>query len=113
MSQEVKAFYEKFAADTEKMKKQAGPMMAGFGGMFQKVMADGKLTVREKELIALGIAVGVQCKPCIYLHTKKSLDAGASAEEILEAAQVAVMMAGGPAFTHIPEVIDALQANQK
>ena len=28
----------------------------------------------------------------------------------MEAASVAVMMAGGPAFTHIPEVIDAIEA---
>lgn len=112
MSENVNAFYKKFAGDTEKMKKAAPGMMAGFGGMFQKIMGEGKLTVREKELIALGIGVAIQCKPCIYLHTKKSLEAGADKEEILEAAQVAVMMAGGPAFTHLPEVIDALEANE-
>ncbi len=110
MSDEVKAFYEKFAADTEKMKQQAPNMMAGFGGMFGKIMGEGKLAVREKELIALGIGLALRCKPCIFLHVKKSLEAGATKEEILEAAQVAVVMAGGPAFTHIPEVIEALEA---
>jgi len=111
MSEDVKAFYEKFEADSEKMKKMVPNMMAGFGGFFGKIMSEGKLTVREKELIALGIAMGVQCKPCIFLHVKKCLAAGASPEEILEAAQVSVMMAGGPGFTHMPEVIDALEAN--
>lgn len=111
MSEEVKEFYAKFETDTEKMKKLAPGMMTGFGGMFQKIMGEGKLTVREKELIALGIAMGIQCKPCIYLHVKKCLGAGATPEEIIEAAQVAVMMAGGPGFTHMPEVIDALEAN--
>ena len=112
MSEDVKAFYQKFAADTEKMKEMAPSMMAGFGGMFQKIMAEGSLTVREKELIALGIGVAVKCKPCIYLHVKKSLSVGATKEQVLEAAQVGVMMAGGPGFTHIPEVIDAIEANQ-
>ena len=112
MNEDVKAFYEKFTADTEKMKQMAPDMMAGFGGMFQKVMTEGALTVREKELIALAIGVAVKCKPCIYLHVKKSLGVGATKEEVLEAAQVAVMMAGGPGFTHIPEVIDAIEANQ-
>lgn len=111
MSEEVKEFYAKFETDTEKMKKLAPGMMVGFGGMFQKIMGEGKLTVREKELIALGIAMSIQCKPCIYLHVKKCLGAGATPEEIIEAAQVAVMMAGGPGFTHMPEVIDALEAN--
>ena len=112
MSEQVKAFYAKFEADTEKMKKMVPNMMAGFGGLFQKVMTEGKLTVREKELIAVGIAIAIQCKPCINLHVKKCLGAGASKEEILEAAQVSVMMAGGPGFTHMPEVIDALEANE-
>ena len=112
MSEEVKAFYKKFEADTEKMKKMVPNMMTGFGGLFQKVMGEGKLTVREKELIAVGIAMAIQCKPCIFLHVKKCLGTGASKEEILEAAQVAVMMAGGPGFTHMPEVIDALEANE-
>ena len=112
MSEKVKKFYEKFEADTEKMKKVVPNMMVGFGGLFQKTMGEGKLTVREKELIALGIAMSIQCKPCIFLHVKKCLGAGASKEEILEAAQVAVMMSGGPGFTHMPEVIDALEANE-
>ena len=112
MSEKVKAFYGKFEADTEKMKQMVPQMVAGFGGLFQKTMSEGKLTVREKELIALGIAMAIQCKPCLFLHVKKCLGAGASQEEILEAAQVAVMMSGGPGFTHMPEIIDALEANE-
>ena len=112
MSQEVKAFYKKFENDMEKMKQMTPNMLAGFGGLFQKVMGEGKLTVREKELIAVGIAMAIQCKPCIFLHVKKCLGSGATKEEILEAAQVAVMMAGGPGYTHMPEVIDALEANE-
>lgn len=109
---ETKAFLEKFAKDLEKMKTQAGPLVAGFGGLFAKTMADGALNVLQKELIALGIAIGVQCMPCIRLHVQKCLAAGATREQILEAAGVAVMMGGGPAYTHLPEVIEALDVLQ-
>ena len=108
MSQEIKEFFEKFKKDAGKMKEQTGDMINGFGGLFSKVMAPGSITVLEKELIAVGIAVGIQCEPCIKLHVKKCLDAGATKEQILEAASVAVMMSGGPAYTHIPAVIDTL-----
>ena len=57
---------------------------------------------------ALAVGLAVRCKPCIYLHVQKALKAGASREQILEAAEVVVMMAGGPAYTHVPEVIKAL-----
>ena len=113
MANEIKAFYEKFEKDTAKMKELAGNMMTGFGTLFTKVMGEGVLTIREKELIALGIAVATQCEPCIKLHVKKCLGAGAIKEQILEAASVAVMMAGGSGFTHVPLVIDAIEASEE
>ena len=79
-------------------------------GLFAKTMADGAISVLYKELIALGIGVSKQCEPCIVLHVKKCLDAGATREQIIEAASVAVMMGGGPAYTHIPMVIECLDA---
>lgn len=104
----AKEFYDKVGGQMEKMKKDVPAVMAGFGTLFSKVMVDGAITVKEKELIALGIAVAVNCKPCIMAHTKKCLDAGADRQQILEAASVAVVMGGGPAYMHIAEVIEAL-----
>jgi AhpD family alkylhydroperoxidase len=109
MSQEIKEFFEKLQKDTVKMKEQAPDMINGFGGLFSKVMGEGAITVQEKELIAVAIGVAIRCEPCIKLHVKKSLDAGVTNEQILEAASVAVMMGGGPAYTHIPVVIDTLE----
>jgi AhpD family alkylhydroperoxidase len=110
MENKAKEFFEKFKKDFGKMQKQVPDTISGFSGMFEKIMKDGALSVQQKELIALGIGVSQRCKPCIRLHTKKCLEAGATKEQILEAASVAVMMAGGPAYTHIPVVIDTLEA---
>lgn len=109
MSQEIKEFFEKFKKDAGKMKEQTPEMINGFGGLFAKVMDDGAVTVLEKELIAVAIGVAIQCEPCIKLHVKKCRDVGATKEQILEAASVAVMMSGGPAYTHMPVVIDTLE----
>jgi len=106
----TKEFLAKFKNDMEKMKAQANATVSGFAGLFGKTMAEGALTVKEKELVAIGIGVSKQCEPCIVLHVQKCLDAGATREEILEAAGVAVMMSGGPGYTHIPVVIDAIDA---
>jgi AhpD family alkylhydroperoxidase len=110
MSSTTLAFLEKFKGDFEKMKQAAPDMVKGFGGLFQSVMKDGALKTKEKEPVALGIAVAQRCEPCINLHVQKCLGAGNSPAEILEAASVAVMMQGGPAYTHIPVVIDALES---
>ena len=85
-------------------------MMKGSYGLFAGVMKEGALDVKTKELIALAIGIAIRCKPCIYLHVQKCLEAGANREEIMEAASVVVMMQGGPGFTYMPEVINALEA---
>lgn len=109
MLQEIKDFFAKFKNDAAKMKEQTPDMVNGFGGLFTKVMGEGLLTALEKEFIAVGIAVAANCAHCIRLHVKKCFETGATKEQILEAACVAVMMGGGPAYTHIPVVIDTLE----
>lgn len=108
MPSEVAAFFDQWEKDQQQLKEIAPDIARGFGGMFQAVMKEGALSVREKELIALGIGLAVRCMPCINLHVKKCLDAGATREQIIEAAGVTVMMQGGPSFTHVPEVLRAL-----
>ena len=110
MSAEGKAYYEEYLRYLGKMKQEMPNIVTGFNGLFQKVMGEGALTVREKELIALGIAVAIRCHPCIYAHVKKCIEAGISKEEMHEAAGVVVMMQGGPGFTYAAEVVKAYEA---
>ncbi|QOJ01919.1 MAG: carboxymuconolactone decarboxylase family protein [Phycisphaeraceae bacterium] len=84
-----------------------------FGPFFQALMKDstpeGGLSVKHKELIALGIGVASRCEPCIYAHVEKCLKAGANPREVMDAAGVAVMMGGGPVYTYTPVVAAALK----
>ena len=57
----TREFFGKFKTDMDKMKAEIPDTLQGFGGLFQKVMKDGALTVKEKELIALGIGVASHC----------------------------------------------------
>lgn len=111
MSDDVKAFYEKYKKDYGKMQAQMPDTVKGFGALFGAVMKDGALSLKYKELIALAIGVAVRCEPCISLHVRKCLQAGATREEILDAVSVCAMMQGGPSFTYLPAVLDALEAN--
>jgi len=113
MSEEVKSFYEKYKRDFGKMRQSMPDTVSGFSALFDSVMKDGALSVKHKELIALAIGVAVRCEPCINLHVKKCLGAGATKEEILDAVSVCAMMQGGPSFTYLPKVFDALEANGK
>jgi AhpD family alkylhydroperoxidase len=108
MTTNAAEFFEQWPTARQKLKDQAPDIARGFGGFYQTVMKEGALSVREKELIAMAIGLAQRCTPCINLHVQGCVKAGATREQILEAAGVAVMMQGGPAYTHVPEVIAAL-----
>jgi AhpD family alkylhydroperoxidase len=110
MSQEVQEFYKDFMKATQKIGPIIPDTVKNFMGLVEGTLKPGALDTKQKEFIALGIAVAQHCVPCIYLHVQKSVLAGATRKEIIEAASVAVFMGGGPAFTHIMEVVKALDA---
>lgn len=118
MSAQDPNFYQTWPTRMNAMKARPGGAAIGkaFGAFFQGLMkdstADGGLSVKHKELIALAIGVAVRCDACIYSHVEKCVKAGASAMEIMDAAGVAVLMGGGPAYTHTTAVSEALDQLQ-
>ncbi len=110
MENEIQGFFKEFMKSTQQMAKDTPNVVKSFQGLVEKSLEPGALDTKQKEFIALGIAVAQHCKPCIYLHTQKAVQSGATRKEIMEAAGVAVLMGGGPAFTHVAEVIKALDA---
>lgn len=64
--------------------------------MEKNTYADGALTKKEKELIAIGISVAVNCESCMEWHISEALSDSASEDEILEAIGVGIEMSGGP-----------------
>ncbi len=67
-----------------------------FVEMEQSTYKDGKLSKKQKELIATGISVVINCESCMEWHIKQALDDGATEEEIIEAIEVGIEMSGGP-----------------
>jgi AhpD family alkylhydroperoxidase len=73
---------------------------AAFLAFSRQVFADGALTTRIKQLIAVAVAHVTQCPYCIRGHTKAALKHGASAEELMEAIWVAAEMRAGGSYAH-------------
>lgn len=105
----AKQHYENWPNVMRDMKEQAPAIGQGFAAMYQKLMGEGALSLREKELIALGIGMAVRCEPCIYAHLEKAVKAGATREQLIETAGVVVAMQGGPGYVHVPELLDAMK----
>lgn len=65
-------------------------------GFIETAQKQSTLTVREKELIAIGISLYTRCEDCIIVHVFNALQAGCTRQEILEAAGMAMVFGGGP-----------------
>jgi AhpD family alkylhydroperoxidase len=63
----------------------------------EEAMKDGALSNKIKELIATGVAIATHCEPCVKIHIRRAIKAGATAKEISEVVGVVVMLCGGTA----------------
>ena len=75
----------------------------------RKVFADGALTTKTKQLIAVAVAHVTQCPYCIRGHTKAAMREGATREELMEAIWVAAEMRAGAAYAHSVLALDEME----
>ena len=74
--------------------------LAAFQAFQSRVFADGALSAKTKQIIAVAVAHVTQCQQCIQSHTKAATRAGASPQELMEAVWVAAEMRAGGAYAH-------------
>jgi AhpD family alkylhydroperoxidase len=84
----------------KKLDENAPEAMKGFRAFDKAVFAEGALTVQQKQLMAVAVALTTQCPYCLELHTKAARDAGATDAQLAETALVAAAMRAGAAVTH-------------
>ncbi|NNM83149.1 MAG: carboxymuconolactone decarboxylase family protein [Burkholderiales bacterium] len=83
-------------------------VMGKIQSFMNEAMKDGVLDKKEKERLALGMALTQQCHYCIGLHVRNCKLAGVTVDEIMEVCSVAIMMGGGPVLTLMAEVERAM-----
>ena len=84
-------------------------MMKAFLDFDGKVFAEGKVSAKNKQLIAVACAHITQCPYCIEGHVKGAKKSGASEEEIAEAIFVAIALKAGSSLAHSCIAMEALE----
>ncbi|MCB0136921.1 MAG: carboxymuconolactone decarboxylase family protein [Caldilineaceae bacterium] len=82
--------------------------MSSYTALHMAAVGEGELSTKIKELMALSIGIVLQCDGCMLYHLRNALQAGANAQEVYEAANVAIMMGGGPAAVYAAKVEEML-----
>jgi AhpD family alkylhydroperoxidase len=103
------AVYPETSPELARRRRELAPnVQAEFEAFGRQVFADGALSAKTKQLIAVAVAHVTQCPYCIQGHTRSAQRAGATAQELMEAVWVAAEMRAGAAFAHAALIIAAL-----
>ncbi len=97
----VESLYPPYTRElSEKRRALAPETEKAFQAFSQQVFAEGALTAKTKQLIAVAVAHVTQCPYCIRGHTRSALRHGATRQELMEAIWVAAEMRAGAAYAH-------------
>jgi pyruvate dehydrogenase E2 component (dihydrolipoamide acetyltransferase) len=89
----------------EAVGKESPKLMAAWNRVDGAAYTEGELSRKHKELMAVAISVATRCSYCIGYHVQHCFEAGATREEIVEAANVGVAFGGSPALAYMGAVL--------
>ncbi len=96
-------------------RKSQSEAMTGFAKLAQASMAEGAISAKNKELIALAIGISQRCSGCVGFHVKALIKLGCTRAELEEMLTICVYMGGGPSLMYASEALaawDHLQPEQ-
>ena len=106
------ALMEDVNASLGPFRRAQSDVMQGFGQMARAAMADGALSAKHKELIALAIGITQHCSACIAFHVKALIRLQCTRQELEEMLGVCVYMGGGPGLMYAADTLRAWDALQ-
>jgi AhpD family alkylhydroperoxidase len=106
-------YHNQVKEGTAKIGRISPDILRGYRMMGDAAKKSDLLGPKVRELIALAVAVTVQCDGCIVVHTEAALKNGATEEEIIEALGVTVQVKAGSALIFSTRVLDAVKAKSE
>lgn len=101
--------YPDSSLELNRQRKELAPTTAAaFKAFSESVFAEGALSAKTKDLIAIAVAHVTQCPYCIRGHTASALRRGATQQEVMEAIWVAAEMRAGGAYAHSNLALDTM-----
>lgn len=84
-----------------------------FFALDNKAYIDGALPAKTKELMGLVASLAMRCNDCIFYHVDRSIQEGATRQELYESFNIALIVGGSIVIPHLRyafEVMDEIFA---
>lgn len=102
--EETSYYQKRDLEDFANIGEYASSAGAKFFEYYAAATSTGKLTEREKSLIALAVATVRHCPYCIDAYTHKCLSLGVDTDEMMEAIHVGAAMVAGDTLAHATQM---------
>lgn len=101
---------QKLPIPFQRFTQQFSEAHAAYERLGRACHASGPLEAKTRELVQLGMAIGIRSEGAVHAHVKKALEAGASPQEIRHAVLLGIPTLGLPttvaAFTWVGDILD-------
>ena len=104
--------FEEVTSNLLKLRQLSPDQMGAWDNFTSLYKTNEVLSERHKELTAVALSVSARCEWGIASHIKSAIQLGATNQEIIEAAWIAVLMGGGPTLMYAQRVLQALDEFQ-
>lgn len=102
-----KAKSAEMRAELRVMNKLIPETASGFGVLSKAAKEEGSLSAKEREYVALAIAISQRCEPCISFHIEALMKTGATREDLSSVLAMCIQMGGGPALMYAAHALAA------
>lgn len=109
MTESYKELARQIGSKLKDFGKEIPETMQGFNQMSKATHADGALSAKTKELIAIAIGISARCQGCLAFHAPACVRLGVTRAEFEEMLQVAIYMGGGPSLMTAAEAMLAYE----
>jgi ribonuclease HI len=79
-----------------------------FFALDNKAYIDGALNAKTKELMGLVASMVLRCNDCIFYHIDRSIQEGASRQELMESFNIALIVGGSIVIPHLRYVFQIM-----
>ena len=79
-----------------------------FFALDNKAYIDGALPAKTKELMGLVASMVLRCNDCIFYHIDRSIQEGATREELHESFNIALIVGGSIVIPHLRYAFDIM-----
>ena len=81
-----------------------------FFALDNKAYINGALPAKTKELMGLTASMVMRCNDCIFYHIDRSIQEGATREELYETYNVALIVGGSIVIPHLRYAFDVMDS---